>query len=379
MLKFITNILYETYHFLRHLIITHIQTIQFLNRDFTVSNLSFLSHKDYLLWKNKFKHYLNDSYFPEHHQEIISYFAHLNVICLKKEVIQSSNSLHPICISMIKNDLERVKLFFKHYRNIGIKHFAIIDNDSTDGTLEWLLQQSDADIYQMKETFSGTRKNAFISRVIQIYGPNRWYLVVDSDELLSYSGMEKHNINEVVQWAETNGFKALRGYMVDMYSTNNNIDEYVTSDEIEHKFNLFDSDSYQMWNIPIQNTVWGGPRQRVWNLQAILMKMPLFYFSKNTLYITCHYLFPIIPPKKSPYIFALRHYKFLGSQDEKNYKERAACGNFYNGSTYYQPYLNNFTTGTSINFVYDKKQIWNSSNSINQLPFLHEINFNYYY
>ena len=51
----------------------------------------------------------------------------------------------------------KVTLFLNHHRALGICHFIVVDNDSCDGTLEYLKAQSDISIWQTEHSYKLSR------------------------------------------------------------------------------------------------------------------------------------------------------------------------------------------------------------------------------
>lgn len=96
----------------------------------------------------------------------------------------------PILICVVKNEKVRMEKLFQHYRNLGIFQFAIIDNNSTDGTLELCKKQKDVNLFSVKNEYSSAKRVGWINQILSKYGKNRWYLVVDADELIDYVDSE---------------------------------------------------------------------------------------------------------------------------------------------------------------------------------------------
>ena len=46
-------------------------------------------------------------------------------------------------IAVGRNERAIMPAFFNHYRNLGVRQFAILDNLSTDGSLDYLVEQND--------------------------------------------------------------------------------------------------------------------------------------------------------------------------------------------------------------------------------------------
>ena len=62
-----------------------------------------------------------------------------------------------IVLCNVRDEIDLLPHFLKHYRQIGVKRFAFVDNGSTDQTLPFLLDQSDCDVFQFTGSFKPVR------------------------------------------------------------------------------------------------------------------------------------------------------------------------------------------------------------------------------
>jgi len=62
-----------------------------------------------------------------------------------------------IVICNVRDEMELLPHFLKHYREIGVKRFAFMDNGSVDQTLPFLLDQNDCDVFQHTGSFKNSR------------------------------------------------------------------------------------------------------------------------------------------------------------------------------------------------------------------------------
>jgi glycosyltransferase involved in cell wall biosynthesis len=177
-----------------------------------------------------------------------------------------------VAFSVMRNERFRVEGWITHYRNIGIRQFFIIDNGSSDGTYEFLLEQHDVVVERTHASFQDSKFGIeWLNSFRAIIGPDKWVLFADADELIVYDGWPKHLVAEIIDKAETLGCNAFFGFMLDMYP-----DGPLDSSPSEACKNLFsiapcfDSD-YEFkflpkkpWTSPTINTVSviGGPRVR---------------------------------------------------------------------------------------------------------------------
>ena len=283
-------------------------------------------------------------------------------IKILKEIELNDSDLVLICVE--KNDIVKIKEFIKHYRSIGVNKFIFLDNNSNDGTKEYLLNQDDVILLETKEKYSSPRRVAWINRIIAHYGDNRWYIVVDSDELLVYSDYENKSINEVIDYCINKKYVRARALLVDMYAKK---EYYVNGNKEEFMKNcvFFDTDSYYSEKNIKFMYILGGPRSRVLKTNACLTKYTLFYFRKKDVFINSHLMFPYKDNLNKECVLILKHYKFLPNEIKK-YIENAKNENYYNKSEEYKKYLE-YMSHNELDFMYSGSEKYINSKSLERI------------
>ncbi len=312
---------------------------------------------------------------PELQMQIYA-FTRQSISLISNSLEMSENPCEPTVLAVVKDDLERMKLFYRHYQDLGVKQFVVIDNGSTDGTLEWMSRQQGTRCYSVTTKFQSEKKVAWIEKALALTGYNRWYVVVDSDELLDYIGSEQHDLKNLILHAQKNGYKHLNGYMLDMYSDKPLFTEECKYNEIVSRFRYFDVSGYYPKNYHSRiidteiNSLIGGPRERLFkNKEISLNKQSVFYFNMDALYCNPHYLWPYQGCGEDPCSFVLRHYKFL-KQDLCEFEKRIEEKNFWNGSQEYRMYMAAYQDNSCICMKYNESVEYKDSHSLAVLPFL---------
>lgn len=276
-----------------------------------------------------------------------------------------------ILICLVKNDLVRIKELIKHYKNIGVYNFAIIDNNSTDGTFEFLLSQPGFYIFSIKEKYSTMRRQAWINRVISYFGLNKWYIIVDSDEFLCYNGMDLKDIDNLVDYCVKKKIKRMKSLMVDMYPKTflmeNGHDELFMK-----KFKYFDVSGYKIDKNKFFLNVIGGMRSRLFKVSPYLVKMPLIYIDKKTIQYNSHYSFPFYCNYQKEINLALLHYKFLPSDFDK-ITDAIKNENFASGSKEYKKYFEIYNNDKKACLISDESEIYNNTDDIYKIKVLSKI------
>jgi len=274
----------------------------------------------------------------------------------------------PILLCVVKNDLERLMMVIEHHRKLGVQRFAILDNGSSDGTLEWLVQQNDIDVFLVKEKFQSLKKYGWINHLLARYGYDRWYVYVDSDELLVYPDCEHKALKALIGDLEQEGQDRMAAIMLDMYSKQEIYSPVDKSLSIKECYPYFDSDSYQLDVSRRGPVIKGGPRKRLFaenqEDSPLLIKFPLFKLKPGMIFESAHYLFPYQLDHKI--LSALLHYKFLAS-DLKRHETIARDGNFQGGSREYKRYLNTFQENQHLTFMYNGSVKYENSASLGKI------------
>lgn len=294
------------------------------------------------------------------------------------------NTDNPIVVLCVKNDFRRLKMLVEHYRLLGVERFAFLDNGSTDGTLEWILNQQDIDLYTTEKAYSSFVKEAWINRIVSYYGMNRWYILTDSDELISYIGMEKYSIQDVVKCAQMHQFSRIKAVTLDMYADAEIFSDLIDESNIKEAYCWMDSDSYIVEQRKIGNTVIsaivGGPRMRVMNVRPSLMKYPLVYFEEGMISSNAHFQYPYTKIPDDTCFFAILHYKFMDGDKEEYVRRANSNSGFSSGVAlknggYYKHYMDVANSQQKISFMYKGSIKFCDSNSLKCIELIKEIPF----
>lgn len=289
---------------------------------------------------------------------------------IKKITDNNLKNSNLITVCIVKNERGRISSWLEYYRKIGVKTFAIFDDNSDDGTREYLLKQPDVEVFVGTHDYTTIDKIVWANMIIAICGYDKWYLVVDSDELFTYKNMENIKIDKYVKTLKSNHVLIEPSMMLDMYS-DSNIFSVSSNDNYEKKCCYFDNLGYYIKKTSEANYIVGGVRKRIFDntkfqCLPVLSKKSLMFMTKNTFVYTAHTIYPFKYNYLCNFNSVLRHYKFL-KEDYKNYVERVAKNNFYNASSEYKAYLDLYHKNTLINLKNSKSLKWKDSNSINKI------------
>lgn len=193
-----------------------------------------------------------------------------------------------LCCCVVRNESVRLPYFLSFYRHKGIGKFLFVDNNSTDDTLSYLLQQPDVYVWHSPYSFNlANFGSAWFELLLRTYGVDHWCLIVDADELLYYPECESKSLVQLCQELDAKDKRAFPAVLLEMYS-NKAIKEthYVSGQKFEDVCPYFDRKFYHTkfdnaGPYSNQTVYFGGVRQRVFGEagEYYLSKAPLLKYT----------------------------------------------------------------------------------------------------
>ncbi len=124
---------------------------------------------------------------------------------------------------IVRNEIYFLPFFLAHYRAMGVHEFWFHDDNSTDGTFEYLMAQPDCGVSRANVGY-GDRiapNNRIFGTAIRTIVPhnfllNRWVLIVDADEFL-YLPPGMNSIDDLTRAMERNQVNSARALMLDCF------------------------------------------------------------------------------------------------------------------------------------------------------------------
>lgn len=223
------------------------------------------------------------------HNGIESAFKHYELLRKDTREIKIS-ATDVLCCVAAKNEFLRLPYFLEYYRKLGVNHFFVVDNGSTDKTEDYLLEQPDVYLWQSKKPFDQVNfGSAWFELLLRRYGPNHWWLLVDVDELFYYPGCAQKTVVQLVSELEARNYKAYSVTLLDMYSDKAIRDTaYIRGQNFLEVCSYFDRTFYhrrceKQALYQNQTTYIGGVRERVFGRTEnhILTKVPLLKYSED--------------------------------------------------------------------------------------------------
>jgi len=201
-----------------------------------------------------------------------------------------------------RNEAIRLPYFLDYYRKQGIGHFFFVDNDSTDGSLDYLSDQPDVSVWRTKASYKRARFGVDWLNWLQMkYAHGHWALTVDPDEFLVYPFCDTRPLRALTDWLDASSIKSFSAMLLDMYPKGR-LDEqpYARGQNPMDIACWFDSGNYTISRNHRFTNLWiqGGPRSRVFfkdqpERAPALNKVPLVKWDKRYAYVSStHMLLP---------------------------------------------------------------------------------------
>jgi Glycosyl transferase family 2 len=178
-----------------------------------------------------------------------------------------------LCLALAHNEAPRVEDFLRHHRKLGVVHFLILDDNSTDRTADMLRDQEDVTLFAPVESSYRTHKVAWRSEILDAHANGRWVLVPDLDELLIFPFCDRRSLASFTAHLDREGAEAVFTPMIDMYADAPLTRAlYWPGDSMLAAFPYFDAEGYRL--IPAKRkhsrqyptpplALYGGARERL--------------------------------------------------------------------------------------------------------------------
>lgn len=270
-----------------------------------------------------------------------------------KVLVDRTRQIHPqgiLAFSTVRDEVVRLPYFLEYYRKLGVQHFLFVDNDSSDGTTEYLKDQPDVSLWSTDHSYKLARFGVDWLTWLQIkHGNDHWCLTVDADEILVYPHCDTRPLRLLTEWLEKKNQRSFGATMIDMYPKGKlNATIYNAGDDPFTILSWFDAYNYFVQRKSDLQCLWlqGGVRFRSFFKDSperapTLNKIPLVKWSRRYAYVNSTHS---ILPRRLNHVYgeggvekvsgALLHTKFLHIVAEKSREERKRKEHFANSDLY---------------------------------------------
>ena len=207
-----------------------------------------------------------------------------------------------LLFSTLRNERVRLPYLLRYYRDLGVDHFLFVDNDSDDGTREYLSRQPDVSVWGTSHSYKRSRFGVdWLMWLQSKYGHGHWTLSVDADEFFVYPFCDTRPLRALTDWLDASSIKAFSAMLLDMYPKGPlDAQPYAEGQNPFEVASYFDSGNYLISRNGLYGNLWiqGGPRARTFftdkpERAPALNKIPLVKWHRDYAYVrSTHMLLP---------------------------------------------------------------------------------------
>ena len=166
----------------------------------------------------------------------------------------------------LRNERTRLPYFLRYYRDLGVNHFLIVDNNSDDGSRDYLLAQPDVSLWTSQASYKRARFGVdWVNWLLKRYAHGHWALVVDPDEFFVYPFCDTRPLRALTDWLDASNIKSFSAMLLDMYPKGPvGAQLYGEGQDPFEIAQYFDSGNYTIKRNARFGNLWiqGGPRAR---------------------------------------------------------------------------------------------------------------------
>lgn len=277
---------------------------------------------------------------------IILSFKYGRQIHLKVDNKKNISDNDIILFCTLRNEAIRLPYFFEYYRGLGVDHFIIVDNNSTDDLYNLIKGYSDVTVFYTNGDYKKSNFGMhWLNYLLRKYGRGKWCFTCDPDEFFVFSSKEHSSIKNLTNYLDSVARHFFFTIMVDMYSNKSlNETEYVIGSNPLDICPYYDGVGYFFNENKSMNSLWvqGGVRMRTlfkkkpFNSPA-LNKTPLVKWKWYYSYVSS--MHTLIPRRlnggfKYSLTGALLHFKYMSLLAEKVEEEQHRKQHYGNSEEY---------------------------------------------
>ena len=220
-------------------------------------------------------------------------------------VVDRTDGIKPddiLVFSTFRNEDVRLPHFLRYYRDLGVNHFILVDNESDDGGPAFLKDQPDVSLWSARGSYKRARFGVdWLNALQRKYAHGHWCLTVDPDELLIYPFCDTRPLRALTDWLDASSIKSFGAMLLDMYPKGR-VDDvpYKRGSNPLDIAHWFDSGNYVIKRNHTYGNLWiqGGPRARTFFAKEpqrapALNKIPLVKWHRSFAYASStHMLLP---------------------------------------------------------------------------------------
>ncbi|MFQ1700402.1 glycosyltransferase family 2 protein [Loktanella agnita] len=249
-----------------------------------------------------------------------------------------------------RNEDVRLPYFLDYYRELGVNHFLLIDNDSSDGGQQVAADQPDVSLWTTKAGYGDARYGLdWLTWLQGKYAHGHWALTVDVDEFFVYPFCDTRPLRALGDWLDASEVRSFGAMLLDLYPKGAvSKAVYTRGQDPLTVSNWFDAGNYTMKRNPLLRNLWiqGGPRARTFfadkpKRSPALNKVPFVKWQRPYTYVSSTHM---ILPRGLNLVYdqhggektsgILLHTKFLNTFGGRAAEEAARAEHYRKGEEY---------------------------------------------
>jgi len=275
---------------------------------------------------------------------------------------------------VIRNEALRLPSTLRHHRSLGVHRFFVLDNGSTDGTLDYLSAQPDVHLFSTTDSYSQSQCGiVWTNALLNAFGTGHWTLTIDADEQFIYPHYEQVNLSLFCEHLDSIGVDTVPCLLLDMYSDLAIQDaSHNPGGSLLETCSYFDRAPYRL--TPVSKfphlEIYGGVRERLFQQiksehhSPTISKAPLVRWRPGKMFLlSTHFL---TAGKLSPVLAALLHFKFLSDFHDRVQME-VARGEHFADAREYRAYLQMLRANGKVNLLCNESTKFKSSTQLIEL------------
>ncbi len=316
---------------------------------------------DVIAAKEHGRRFVARRYYPQIHSSIRQ---------LEQRTSAPTNPGAVVAFAACRDEERRLPDFLRHHRALGVDHFVIVDNNSTDRTSEYLANQEDVSLFYTEDDYvmSGLGMR-WINELIAGLDAPHWCLFADVDELLIYPDCETRSIHDFTEDLGRRGFEGAGGYMLDMHgeTLNGTVDFRAGDSMVETSPYFTNAYDFQDFHLGPYVDVRGGFRSETLGIRNLQMtKTPLIHSDSGIQFLSSSH--ETTPGRIAKVATLFLHFKYIGDAMARAEKEAAWTPYMYYGNNTEK--LRQLSNGEDFSLMTDNTHRYESSRQLVELGLL---------
>ncbi|HEX7215471.1 MAG TPA: glycosyltransferase family 2 protein [Methylomirabilota bacterium] len=237
-----------------------------------------------------------------------------------RKIAYAMDELIAVCV--VRNGALHVRSFIEHHQALGVKHIVLLDNGSTDQTVELARSFERVTILQTRRPY---RKYETVMKryLVRRFSTGRWNLLVDIDELFDYPFSEVLDVGALLTYLNAHSYTAVVAQMLDLFSDIPLEDlKSAPSDSLKERYRYYDVSNIEKrayrHGTPANPEIkghFGGVRKSIFGTDNGLTKTALILLSPELVpFVVFHHH---ANAAVADFTCVLLHYPFVSSFGEK--------------------------------------------------------------